>query len=102
MHDAAELLSFRIQNIDAARSTAVDVAGYIHLKPIGATGVRSSKIGEDPIGVLGQGAIRQQVEGANQSAAKVGNIDHALIGREGETVWKNKVVRQERHGTEVG
>src|SRR5207245_8854928 len=53
VHDAAELLALRVEDVDAARAAAIDVAGDVDLQAVGPAGLAAAQIGEGAVGLLG-------------------------------------------------
>src|SRR5262245_9409773 len=49
VHDAAELLALRIEDVDAARAAAIDVAGDVDLHAVGRARLAAAQIGEDAV-----------------------------------------------------
>src|ERR1700730_11972091 len=68
VHDTAEFLALRVEDVEPARATAVNVAGGVHLHPVGAAWLRSAQVGKDPVGLAGQRAVRLEIEGADMAA----------------------------------
>src|SRR5262245_65766365 len=56
VHDATELLALRIEDVDAARAAAIDVAGDVDLQAVGPAGLAAAQIGEYAVGLLGEQA----------------------------------------------
>src|SRR5437660_11741292 len=56
--DAAEFLTDRVENPDAAGATAIHVAGAVHLHAVGHAGLRPAQVGKDPVALLGEYAVR--------------------------------------------
>src|SRR6516225_6381691 len=65
-------------------------------------GLVAAQIGKDPVGVLGERAIGQQLEGANVAAARVVDVEDIFIGRKGEAIGQHEVADQQGHRAEVG
>src|SRR5215468_11663514 len=49
VHDAAELLALRVEDPDAARAAAIDVAGRVDLHAVGDAGLAAAQIGEHAV-----------------------------------------------------
>src|SRR6516162_4481183 len=79
MDDAAELLSLWIEDIDAACSAAIDVAGDIHLHAIRDARFGTAQVSKYAVRLLGKRAVRQKIEGANVTAPRVIDVNHAFI-----------------------
>src|SRR5712671_1816151 len=101
VHDAAELVALRIEDVDAARAAAIDVAGDVDLHAVGPARLAAAQIGEDAVGLLREKAVGQEIDGADEAAAEIGNIENALVGRERNAVGKNQIIKQQRHGAEI-
>ena len=52
--------------------------------------------------MLRQRAVGQQLESADLGAPRVVDVEHRLIGREGEAVWQYKIADQKAHAAEIG
>src|SRR5215471_1407395 len=100
--DAAELLPPRIHDPDPAGAAAIDIALHVDLHAVGNPGLAAAQVGEDAVGVLGQGAAGQKVEGANVRAARVVDVEHGLIGGEGEAVGQHEVRGEQAQGAQIG
>ena len=100
--DAAELPAVRVDDPDAAGAAAIDVALDIDLHPVGDAGFAAAQIGEDAVGVPGQHAARQQLEGADVAAPRVIDIEDFFFRREGEPVGQDKIVDQQAQRPEIG
>src|SRR5262245_55275582 len=57
VHDAAELLALRVEDVDAARAAAIDVAGDVDLQAVGRAGLAAAQIRKDAVGLFGEEAI---------------------------------------------
>src|SRR5262245_53906917 len=77
--DATELLALTVHDPDAARTATVNVALRIDLHPVGNAGLGSAQVGEHAVGVPGQGAVGQQIEGPDVTAARVVDVQDALV-----------------------
>src|SRR5215468_33687 len=102
VHDAAELLALQVEDPDAARAAAIDVAGRVDLHAIGDAGLAAAQIGEHAVALLGKNAARHYVEGADVAASGVVDVEHALVGRERKPVGKHKFVAEKRKRAETG
>src|SRR5215831_372840 len=102
VHDTTELLALRIEDVDAARAAAIDVAGDVDLQAVGPAGLAAAQIGEYAVGLLGEQAVRQELDRADQAAAEVGHIEQALVRRERDAVGEYEIIKQQRHGAEIG
>src|ERR1051325_4340247 len=63
--DTAPLFSLWIQDPYSPGAPAIDVAFPIHLHAIGHAGLAAPQLGKDPVSLLREGAVGQQVEGAD-------------------------------------
>ena len=70
--------------------------------PSGTPGSLAPQVGEDPVGLLRQRAVGQQVEGPDVAAPGVVNVEHAFIGGEGEAVGHDKVIDEQAQGAQIG
>src|SRR6266700_6267435 len=84
--DTAQLFALWIHDPYPPGSTTIDVAFLIHLHTIGHAGLATPQLGKDPVSLLGEGTVGQQVEGADVATPGVVNVEHAFIGGEGEPV----------------
>src|SRR5580693_5300717 len=100
--DAAELLALWVQDPDPAGPAAIDISFDIDLHAVGDAGLAAAQIGKDPVGVLGERAVGQQLESTDMTAPRVVDVEHRLIRREGQAVGQYKIVDQEAHTAEVG
>src|SRR5215472_8192680 len=101
VHDAAELLALQVEDPDAARAAAIDVAGRIDLHAVGDAGLAAAQIGERAVALLGKNAARHYVEGADVAAPGVVDVEHALAGRERKPVGQHEIVDEERERAEI-
>ena len=102
VHDAAELLALRIHDPYPAGAAAIDVAFDIDLHAVGDAGLVAAQIDEDPVGLLGERAVGHQIEGADVPAARIVDVEHALIRREREPVGHHEIADQQGHRAEIG
>ena len=102
MHDPAELPAGLVHDPDAAGSAAIDVPLDINLHTVRHARLGAAQIGKNPVGVLGEHAARQQVEGADVAAARVVDVKDALVGREGKPVRQYEIVDQQAQRAEIG
>src|SRR2546422_9856 len=100
--DAAELLAPWIHDPDASGSAAVDVAFDIYLHAVGDAGFVAPELGEDPIRLLRERAVGQQVECPDVSAPSVVDVEHRFIRREGEAVGQHEVGNEQAHRAQIG
>jgi hypothetical protein len=64
--------------IQMPRSATIDVAFAIDVHAIGDAGLVAPQVGEDPIDLLRQDAVGQQVEGSDVAAPGVVNGEHVF------------------------
>ena len=95
-------LPVRIHDPDAARAAAIDIARGIDLHAVGNAGFVAAQVGEHAVGLFRERAVGRQVEGPDMPAARIVDVEHAFVGREGETVGHDEVADQQRHGAEIG
>src|SRR5205814_4224633 len=60
--DTAELLAVPVHDPDPAGAAAIDIAFDIDLHAVGDAGLGAAQIGKDPVGVLRERAVGQQLE----------------------------------------
>ena len=70
--------------------------------PSGPPGSVACELDEHPLGLLGEQAVRHHVEGEDLPAAGIVDVEHLLVGREGEPVGQEQMVDQEVDGAEIG
>src|SRR5207248_8997052 len=95
VHDAAELLARFVHDPDAAGAAAIDVSLDIDLHAVRHARFGAAQIDEDPVGVLGEHAVREQIEGPDVTAARVVDVEDAFVRREGQPVGQHEVVDQQ-------
>lgn len=93
----SSFLPFGWNDADAAQSAAIDVAGGVDLDAIRHLGFGLAQVGEHALRLPRQHAVRQDMEGGNQAAARVVDLEHALVGRKGKPVGNDEVVDQQAH-----
>ena len=102
VHDAAELFAGRVHDPDPAGAAAIDIALDVDLHAVGHARLVAAQIGKDAVGLLRERAVGHQVEGADVAAARIVDVEHLLVRREGEAVGHDKVADQQRHRAEIG
>ena len=102
VHDAAELFALGIHDPDAAGAPTIDVAFGIHLHAVGDPGLGAAQIGEHAVALPGERAVGVQVERSDQSAARIIDVEDALVRREGETVGHDEIVDQQGQSAQIG
>src|SRR5580693_7723857 len=81
--DATELLALWVQDPNPAGPAAIDVSFNIDLH---AVGLAAAQIGKDPVGMLGERAVGQQLESTDMTAPRVVDVEDRVIRREGQAV----------------
>src|SRR5262245_32714236 len=102
VHDAPELLAARVHDPDPAGAAAVDVALHVDLHAVWHARLVATEIGEDAVGLLGERAVREQIERADVLAARVVDVEHALVRRERQPAGQHKIVNEQGVGAEPG
>ena len=101
VHHHTQLLARRVHHPQATGAAAVHVAFDVHLHPVRDARRVAGQVSENPVGLPRQRAVGVQVEGADVSPARVVDVQHALVGREGQPVGNHEVVYQQRDGAQV-
>jgi len=101
MDDAAKLLALGIHDVDATGAAAIDIAGGVDLHPIGHARFCSPQVDEYAVGLFGELAVGKQIEGANVTPARVVDVEHRLVGREGEAIRGQEGIGDERRRAEI-
>src|SRR5215831_11319004 len=86
MDDPSELLALGVEDVDAARTAAIDIAQRVYFHAVGHARFRPAKVGEHPIGLFRERAVRREVEGADVATARIVDVEDAFIEREGDPV----------------
>src|SRR6516225_7631040 len=102
VHDAAELLALRVENVHSACPSAVNIASDIHLHAIRPAGLRATKVRENAIRLLRYCPIRCNIERADETSAEIGYIEDAFVRRKREPVREHKVVGEKSNSAKVG
>src|ERR1700738_1371015 len=99
---AAQLFAVWIHDPKPACSAAIDIPFDIDLHAVGNPGLAAAQINKDAVGLFREGAVGQQVECPDMSAARIIDVEHRFIGRKGEAVGQDKVADQEAYRAEIG
>src|SRR6202040_997100 len=85
-----------------ARSTAIDIPFDIDLHAVGNPRLAAAQINKDPVSLFREGAVGEQVECSDMSAARIIDVEHRFIGRKREAVGQDKVADQQAYRSEIG
>ncbi len=85
-----------------ARAAAIDVSRRVDFHAVRHAGLRPAQVGENPVGLLCQETIGQDLEGPDVAAPRIVDVEHAFVRRERKTVGRDERVGDERHGAEIG
>ena len=99
VHDATQLFPARVQDPYTPRSTTIDITHGIYLHAVRHTRIVAPQVGEDPVGLLREETIGHQGESPDVATPRVVNIEHALIGGEGQAIGDDEVVNEQSEGT---
>jgi hypothetical protein len=80
VHDAAELLARRIDDVDAARAARIDVARHVDFESVGAAWFGAFQIHEDAFALIGEQPVRHHVEGADLHAPRIPDVKNLFVG----------------------
>src|SRR4029077_8628304 len=74
----------------------------IHFHAVGYAGLVAAQIDKHAVRGLCERAIGRELKGADVSAARVVDVEDALVRREGKAVGNDEIVDQQGQGTEIG
>src|SRR5271170_4781827 len=99
--DAAEFFALWIDDPQPTGAAAIDIAFDVDLHAVGNAGFIAAQIDKHMIAVFRERAVGRDIEGANVAAARVVDVEHALVGRKGESVGHDEIVDQQCQAAEV-
>src|SRR5215471_2129584 len=71
VHDSAEFLAIRIEDVEAAGAAAKNISCRVDLHAVRHSGLRSAQVGKNPVSLTGERAVRLEIEGADVPALGV-------------------------------
>src|SRR5271169_4347296 len=86
VHDAAELFALWIDDPEPAGAAAIDIAFDIDFHAVGNAGLGSTQIDKYAITGFGERAVRRDIKSPDVAAARIIDVEDALVRREGESV----------------
>src|SRR5262249_43353085 len=102
MDDATELFSLGIHDPQPPGAAAINIAFDIDLHTVRHTGFVAAQIDKYAIAGFGERAVWCDVKSADVTATGVVDVEHALVGREGEPIGDDEIVGQQRQRAEIG
>ena len=94
-------LPFGADDVEPARTAAIDVSRGVDLHAVGAARLGSGEIDQHAVGRAGERAVRQHVEGADVPARRVVDVENRLVGREGYTVRIEEIIDEQRERSAI-
>ena len=95
MHDASELFALWVDDPQPPGAAAINIAFDIDLHAVGNARFGAAQIDKDAVGLLRQRPVGHNIESADVPAARVVNVEHALVRREGKPIGHDEIVDQQ-------